>query len=185
MTEFQVASILTVIVTSFVLYRMLVLNLEKHVELLKSELAYKGDYKGRLEELKLFYEEEKKKLQVQLDASSGEKETLNGRLAEVESDLNEVRYLLASGRTQMNRYEALFERQEQMKSRKIEALQTELEQSRKDHVESVKKYRELVRFVKDRYGASGLVEYHYKDNEMELSKQRSQRNRKAKYERHA
>jgi predicted nucleic acid-binding Zn-ribbon protein len=169
------------IISLFVLYRLLVRNYEKQIDILKNELEYKQNYRYKLEEYKAFYEEDISILKRKLNDQGEKKEELEKAIERAESRIKEINVVLSSESTKRVRLESIAEHARQAFTRRIYDL-------KKDNInlldqlnELQNEYRSLVEYIKEKHGDNCLMDFLYGDNTYAQLKLRRQKQNKRKF----
>lgn len=179
--ELQIASIISFIVSLFVLYRLLVKKYEAHLQLLTDELTYKQNYKGKLEEFKLFYQEELEILNKRLRNSESETIELSEQIAVVTTRINEITSELSKEATEKEKIKNISKRQQQYLQNNLRALEVYCSELEEENKTVKDQYKDLVTHIKKRHGIDALFEFHYDDNIYEQMKHRRKYNMQQKY----
>ncbi|MEW6585924.1 MAG: hypothetical protein AB1442_09985 [Nitrospirota bacterium] len=182
MIELQFITLGTFVISLFVLYRVLIKKYEEHVNLLKDELSYKQNYREKLEEFKLFYQEELEILTKRLRNSESENSDLEDQIKLINIRIDEIKTELSRESDKKERVALIATRQQQYLHNNLRNLETQFEGLVEENEKIKKEYRELVKFIKERYGANALLDFHYGDNLYEQIKHRRQYNVMKKYE---
>ena len=172
MFELQLATILSFIISLFVLYRLLIKKYDEHVGLLKDELEYKHNYKSKLEEIKLFYEEEKKILLNKVKFAEDEKTEVEIELNNVSQRIDEIQIELSKESSEKSNIQQISTRQQRYLLNKLNKAEKECNALARSNIELQNQYRELVQFIKDKHGQDALLNFHYGEDPVELIKHR-------------
>lgn len=161
------------IASLFVLYRLLVKKYEEHIKLLTDELSIKRNYKNRLDEIKLFYEEETNILNKKLDAESNEKGIIQDKLQKLKDKISEVESFLSRNVTESGRLENLLQNAHSDYMDRIKTLQNE-----KQEIQD--RYLRLCQKIIDEYGVNTAIRFTEPD-EYSQFKLISKKNRSLRY----
>lgn len=181
MIELQIASFVGFVLCTFFLYRLLVRNYERQVAILKDELLYKHNYKAQLEELKLFYQEQREMVNTRIASKEEENIELEMQLTDIGNNLDEITRELKSESVKSQRVTSISSRKNRFLENKLLTIENDFMHCNRELKESKQQYTSLVDFIKSKYGADALIEFHYGDNASEQVKHRRRHSLKAKY----
>lgn len=179
--KLELISLAAYVGSLFVLYRMLVKNYERQVNILKDEITFKHGYKSKLEEIKLFYEEEVKILQKKLSSSETNQKEIKREIEELEVNKAEIETELRKGIYERTRIEDIL-RRSQGKYKNQEQILRDENESLIEEVTMLKdQYRSLVQYAKDNFGEYSLLDFHYGDEPYKQLKSRRGKHEGIKY----
>lgn len=179
--NFELFTLIGYIGSLFVLYRLLVKNYEKQINILKDELEYKQNYKHKLEEYKVFYEEDVKLLKKRLTDEKEQSGHRESQIREAEERISEINVLLAQESAKRSKIEDVMERVHSRYRQQLEDATSETKNLQQTLDGARQQYSDLVLYVKKRYGQDALLKFHYSDDSATQLKYRHRLAKEAKY----
>ena len=176
-----IGGLLTIIGTAFYLHRKHVSTLTSRIEMLESELQFRGNYKEQLETTRSYWETQREILEDQLSHSTDRNDLLAAQLDTAEENIKDISEALKSKSIERDRVNAIIARQKTYQADFITSLKDEIRELETKNEGSRSRYHALNSYIKMKFGHDAVLDFHYAGDENEISKRRSQHSRKQRY----